>query len=82
MSAFATRDCRLVGPENEKAVAAVLASAKWYSLRGSRAEFKELVRREDSPAIRHTLIWFAGLIVTGALAAPERPAMAAKTRGA
>ena len=79
MSAFATRDCRLVGPENKKAVAAVLASAKWYSPHNPRAEFKELVRHEDGPPICHTLIWLAGLIVTGALAAPKRAAMAAKT---
>ena len=31
MSAFVSRDYSLVGPEAEKAVAAGLASAKWYS---------------------------------------------------
>ena len=82
MSAIATRDCKLVWPENEKAVAAGLASANWHSPPIPRAELKELMRRDDGPAIRDTLIWFAGRIVAGALAGQKRPAMAAKTRGA
>jgi fatty acid desaturase len=65
--AIATRDYSLVGPESEKAVAAGLASAKWYVPPITRAELKELMRRKDEPAIRDTLIWFAALIVSGAL---------------
>ena len=42
-----TRDYSLVGPEADKAVAAGLASAKWYTPPISRAELKELMRRED-----------------------------------
>ena len=67
MSAFVSRDYSLVGPEAEKAVAAGLASAKWYSPPITRAELKELMRRDDGPAIRDTLIWFAALIVSGGL---------------
>ena len=68
MSAAANmRDYSLVGPEAEKAVAAGLASAKWYSPPIPRAELKELMRRDDGPAIRDTLIWFAALIVSGGL---------------
>jgi fatty acid desaturase len=67
MAAFVTRDYSLVGPENEKAVAAGLASARWYTPPIARAELKELMRREDGPAIRDTLVWFAALIVSGAL---------------
>ena len=62
-----TRDYSLIGPEADKAVAAGLASAKWYTPRISRAELKELMRREDGPPIRDTLIWFAALIVSGGL---------------
>ena len=67
MSAVVTRDYSLVGPESEKAAAAGLASAKWYTPPIARAELKELMRRADGPAIRDTLIWFAALIVSGAL---------------
>ena len=52
-----TRDYSLVGPEADKAVAAGLASAKWYTPPITRAELKELMRRDDGPAIRDTLIW-------------------------
>lgn len=61
------RDYSLAGPENAKAVAAGLASAKWYSPPVSRAELKELMRRHDKPAIRDTLIWFAALFISGCL---------------
>jgi fatty acid desaturase len=66
-AAFVSRDYSLVGPEAEKAVAAGLASAKWYSPPIPRAELKELMRRADGPAIRDTLIWFAALLVSGGL---------------
>jgi fatty acid desaturase len=61
------RDYTLTGPENAKAVAAGLVPAKWYSPSISRAELKELMRRDDKPAIRDTLIWFAVLFVSGCL---------------
>jgi fatty acid desaturase len=67
MSAVVTRDYSLVGPEAQRSVAAGLASAKWYMPPITRAELKELMRREDGPAIRDTLIWFAALIVSGGL---------------
>ncbi len=64
---FVRRNYSLVGPEAGKAVAAGLASARWYSPPIPRAELKELMRRDDRPAIRDTLIWFSALIVSGAL---------------
>jgi len=67
MSAVVTRDYSLMGPEAERSVAAGLASAKWYTPPITRAELKELMRRDDGPAIRDTLIWFAALIVFGGL---------------
>ena len=66
-AAISARDYSLVGPEAEKAVAAGLASAKWYTPPIARAELKALMRRDDGPAIRDTLIWFAAVIVSGAL---------------
>ena len=61
------RDYSLTGPEAKQAVAAGLASARWYSPPITRAELKELMRRDDGPAIRDTLIWFAAFIVSGGL---------------
>src|SRR5271154_1423997 len=62
-----TRDYSLVGPEAGRAVAAGLASARWDAPPLTRAELKELMRRDDGPAIRDTLIWFAAFIVSGGL---------------
>jgi len=67
MSAVVSRDYSLVGPEAERSVAAGLVCAKWYTPPITRAELKELMRRKDGPAIRDTIIWFAALIVFGAL---------------
>ena len=64
---FVRRDYSLVGSEGGKAVAAGLANARWYSPAISRAELKEMMRRDDGPAIRDTLIWFAALIASGGL---------------
>jgi len=66
-AAIIRRDYSLVGPEAEKAVEAGLASAKWYAPPISRADLKALMRRDDQPAIRDTLIWFAAFIVSGGL---------------
>jgi hypothetical protein len=48
MSAAITRNYRLVGPEVEKAVAAGLASARWYAPPIGRAELKELMGADAS----------------------------------
>src|SRR5580704_887028 len=66
-AAFVRRNYSLVGPEADKAVEAGLVSAKWYAPPISRPELKALMRRDDGPAIRDTLIWFAALIVSGGL---------------
>jgi fatty acid desaturase len=66
-AAFVRRNYSLVGPEADKAVEAGLVSAKWYAPPISRPELKALMRRDDQPAIRDTLIWFAALIVSGGL---------------
>jgi len=66
-AAIMRRDYSLVGAEAGKAIEAGLASAKWYAPPLSRAELKELMRRDDGPAIRDTIIWFASMIVSGGL---------------
>ena len=68
MSAAAMkRDYSLVGEEARAAVVKGLASAHWYACPVPRKALKELMRRKDGPAVRDTLVWFAGLAVSGAL---------------
>jgi len=62
------RDYSLVGPEAKAAVDRGLVSAQWYTCAVPRKRMKELMRREDGPAIRDTALWFAGLAVFGAFA--------------
>ena len=50
------RDYSLVGPEAEAAERNGLVSAAWYTCLVPRKQLKELMRREDGPAIRDTLI--------------------------
>jgi fatty acid desaturase len=64
--AGAKRDYSLVGAEARLAQERGLASATWYASPIPRRQMKELMRREDGPAIRDTLIWFACIIGTGA----------------
>jgi len=61
----AKRDYRLIGPEGKRATDQGLTSAQWFTPQLPRAQLKELMRRRDGPAIRDTLIWFAGLGLTG-----------------
>jgi len=42
-----------------------LGAADWYKSPVPRKKLKELMRRRDGPAIRDTVIWIAGLIVSG-----------------
>jgi fatty acid desaturase len=62
------RDYRLTGREAKLAEERGLASAQWYACAIPRQRLKELMRRKDGPAIRDTLIWFASLIIAGAVA--------------
>jgi fatty acid desaturase len=63
------RDYSLTGPENERAVAAGLASAQWYQCAIPRARMKELMKRSDGPATRDTIVWIGLLIATGGIGA-------------
>ena len=59
------RDYSLTGPENERALQNGLATAQWYSCTVSRKELKELMKREDAPAIRDTAIWLGVILASG-----------------
>ena len=62
------RDYSLVGPEARVAEQKGLVSAQWYACPVPRKQLKELMRRKDGPAVRDTLIWFASLLASGAVA--------------
>ena len=61
-----SRDYGLTGDQSRRAVELGLASAQWYHSEVSRAAMKELMRREDGPAMRDTAIWLALLLLSGA----------------
>ena len=62
----ATRDYSLIGRDGRLAVESGLAGAEWYVCPIPRQRLKELMKREDGPAIRDTLLWFGYLAVFGA----------------
>ncbi len=61
------RDYSLVGPEGQSAADRGLVSPTWFTAPVPRKLMKELMKRSDGPAIRDTMIWFASLVVFGAL---------------
>ncbi len=65
MAASALRDYSLVGPDGRLAVESGLAGAEWYACPIPRKRMKELMEREDGPAIRDTALWFACLAASG-----------------
>jgi len=65
---FIPRDYSLTGPEAQHALEAGLASAEWYRAPIPRKRMKELMQRSDGPAIRDTILWVLGFLITGGLA--------------
>ena len=61
------RDYSLLGPDAARAVEAGLTAAEWYHTDIPRKEMKELMRREDQPAIRDTLLLFGVMAVFASL---------------
>jgi fatty acid desaturase len=57
------RDYSMLGRDAEAAVAAGLRSAEWYHTDVPRKDIKVLMKREDGPAIRDTIIWLGLMIV-------------------
>ena len=61
------RDYSLIGRDGRLAVETGLAAAEWYHTDIPRKEMKELMKREDGPAIRDTILWLALFLVFGGL---------------
>ena len=62
------RDYSLIGRDSQLAVESGLAAADWYHTDVPRKEMKALMKREDGPAIRDAVLWFALILGTAALA--------------
>jgi fatty acid desaturase len=60
------RDYSLIGRDAQRAVETGLSVAQWYHTDVPRKQMKELMKRDDSPAIRDTLIWLGILILSRA----------------
>lgn len=61
------RDYSLLGRDSRAAVESGLAAAEWYHTDIPRKQMKELMKREDGPAIRDTALWLGSMVLTGAL---------------
>ena len=59
---------RLIGGAGEQALASGMANGTWYQCTVPRPQMKALMQREDSRAIRDTVLWFGLVIATGVLA--------------
>jgi fatty acid desaturase len=59
------RDYSLIGRDAQLAVEIGLSAAEWYHTEVPRKQMKELMKRDDSPAVRDTLVWLAALILSG-----------------
>jgi fatty acid desaturase len=59
------RDYSLIGPSGALAAEQGLVAAEWYHTDVPRKRMKQLMRREDAPAIRDTVIWCALLVGFG-----------------
>lgn len=64
---MAKRDYSLLGEDSRRAVENGLAAAEWYHTDIPRKEMKALMAREDSPAIRDTIILFGAMILFAGL---------------
>ena len=60
------RDYSLTGPERQRAFDDGLVNADWYQTPVDRKVLKELMKRDDDPALRDTAIWLGLLALTGA----------------
>lgn len=63
------RDYSLIGRDTQRAIDLGLAAAEWYHTDIPRKQMKELMRREDGPALRDTAIWLGALLFSGGLGA-------------
>lgn len=56
------RDYSMQGADSRRAVRSGLAAAQWYHTDVPRQQMKALMKREDGPALRDTLILFGAMI--------------------
>jgi fatty acid desaturase len=61
------RDYSLLGRDASASVANGLSAAEWYHTEVPRKQMKDLMKREDGPAIRDTAIWLGCLVLFGGL---------------
>lgn len=59
------RDYSLTGANAQSAVDAGLANATWYQCAVARKRMKELMQRNDSRALRDTVLWLGALVISG-----------------
>ena len=62
------RDYGMLGQDAKLAEEAGLKSAQWYHSEIPRATMKDLMKREDGPAIRDTVIWLGAMIIFALMA--------------
>ncbi len=67
MNEIRLSDYSLVGKDTALAIEKGLAEATWYTSPLPREKMRELLERQDGPAIRDTLIWFGLLFTSGYL---------------
>jgi fatty acid desaturase len=65
---YGHRDYGMLGRESAKAIEDGLRSAEWYHTDIPRKDMKELMKREDGPAIRDTIIWLGLMVLFAGLA--------------
>src|SRR5580658_4522791 len=58
-------DYSLVGENSTLAVERGLAEADWYQCAVPRGTLRALLERQDGPAIRNTILWFALIFASG-----------------
>ena len=64
---MASRDYSLTGPDARRAVETGLAAAEWYHTEVPRKRMKELMQREDGPALRDTAVLFGCMVLFAGL---------------
>jgi len=60
-------DYQLIGGAGERAAAEQLVNASWYKCPVPRPMMKTLMQREDTRAARDTVLWYALIVLLGAL---------------
>lgn len=70
---MATRNYSLLGPDAKHAVETGLATAEWYHTEIARKEMKALMKRDDQPAIRDTIVLFGAMVLLAGAAIALMP---------